>query len=148
MQEKGIVIQSAGGRAEVRIEQRSASCEGCHGCLAEDRGCFTVAEVVDPVGTAPGDRVRIETEGPSPVAASLLVFGVPLALLFAGYAAGAALAPALGVPQASQGIGIAGAAILFAASFGVLALASRRRAARSAVRSVIVEVLDRTTAAT
>jgi len=100
------------------------------------------------VGTAPGDRVRIETEAASPMSASLLVFGVPLVLLFAGYAAGAALAPVLGAPQASQGIGIAGAAILFIASFGVLSLVSRRRAAGSTAQSAIVEVLPRTAAET
>jgi sigma-E factor negative regulatory protein RseC len=147
MQEKGIVIESAGGRAQVRIE-RTESCEGCHGCLYQADGHFMVADAVDRVGTSPGDRVRMETEGPSPVSASLLVFGVPLVMLFAGYAAGAALAPVLGAPQASQGIGIAGAALLFAASFGVLWLVSRRRRAGSSVQSVIVEVLDRNAAAT
>jgi sigma-E factor negative regulatory protein RseC len=147
MQEKGIVIESAGGRAQVRID-RTESCEGCHGCLYQADGHFMVADVVDRIGTSPGDVVRIDTEGPSPVSASLLVFGVPLAMLFAGYAAGAALAPVVGAPQASQGIGIAGAALLFAASFGVLSLVSRRRRPLSAVQSVIVEVLDRKTAAT
>ena len=147
MQENGIVIESAGGRAQVRIE-RTESCEGCHGCLYKADGHFMVADVVDRIGTEPGDRVRIETEAPSPMKASLLVFGVPLLMLFAGYAAGAALAPALGAPQASQGIGIAGAALLFAASFVVLSLVSRRRAAGSAGQSAIVEVLDRQAAAT
>ncbi len=147
MQEKGIVIETASGRAQVRID-RTEACEGCHGCLYQADGHFMVADVVDRVGAEPGDHVRIETVGPSPVSASLLVFGVPLALLFAGYAAGAALAPAVGAPQASQGIGIAGAAIMFAASFGVLWLVSRHRAAQSAGQSVIVEVLDRKAAAT
>jgi positive regulator of sigma E activity len=147
MQEKGIVIESAGGRAQVRIE-RTESCEGCHGCLYQDSGHFMVADVVDRVGTAPGDLVRIETAAASPASASLLLFGVPLVMLFAGYAAGAALAPVVGAPQASQGIGIAGAALLFAASFGVLSLVSRRRAAGSAGQSVIVEVLERKAAAT
>ncbi len=142
MQEKGVVIESTGGKAKVRIE-RTESCEGCHGCLYKEDGHFMVADVVDRVGTAPGDLVRIETSTPSPVSASLLVFGVPLVLLFAGYGAGAALAPAVGAPQASQGIGIAGAALFFAASFGVLSLVSRRRAKLSAGESVIVEVLDR-----
>lgn len=147
MQEKGIVIGSAGGRAQVRIE-RTASCEGCHGCLYQESGHFMVADVVDRIGASPGDVVRIETDAPSPMKASLLLFGVPLMLLFAGYAAGAALAPLVGAPQSSQGIGIAGAAVCFAASFGVVSLLSRRRAARSAGQSVIVEVLERSTAAT
>ena len=147
MEEKGIVIESAQGRAQVRIE-RSESCEGCHGCLYKDDGKFMVADVVDRVGAAPGDLVRIETEGASPVKASLLLFGVPLLLLFAGYAVGAALASALGFPQASQGIGIAGAAVFFTGSFGVLTLVNRRQAAGPAPRSVIVEVLDRQAPAT
>jgi sigma-E factor negative regulatory protein RseC len=147
MQEQGIVIQSTSGRAQVRIE-RTESCEGCHGCLYQDSGHFMVADVVDRVGTSPGDRVRLETEAASPVKASLLLFGVPLVALFAGYAVGAALAPVLGVPQASQGIGIAGAAIFFAASFGVLSLVSRRRAAGSSGQSAIVEVLPRAAAET
>jgi sigma-E factor negative regulatory protein RseC len=147
MQEKGIVIESSGGRAQVRIE-RTESCEGCHGCLYKEDGHFMVADVVDRVGAAPGDRVCIETEGASPVKASLLVFGVPLLMLFAGYAVGAALAPALGAPQASQGIGIAGAGLFFAGSFGVLSLVNRRRAAGPAPRSVIVEILDPQVAAT
>ena len=147
MQEQGIVIESAGGRAQVRIE-RTESCEGCHGCLYQDSGHFMVADVVDRVGTSPGDLVRLETEAASPVKASLLIFGVPLVLLFAGYAAGAALAPVLGAPQASQGIGIAGAAIFFAASFVVLSLVSRRRSAGSTGQSAIVEVLPRTAAET
>ena len=147
MQEKGIVIESARGRAQVRIDRMEA-CEGCHGCLYQADGHFMVADVIDRIGTSPGDVVRIDTEGPSPVSASLLVFGVPIAMLFAGYAAGAALAPMVGAPQASQGIGIAGAALLFAASFGVLSLVSRRRRAGSAVQSVIVEVLGRKAAAT
>ena len=142
MQENGIVIESTGGRAQVRIE-RTESCEGCHGCLYQDSGHFMVADVVDRVGTSPGDRVRLETEAASPVKASLLLFGVPLVALFAGYAVGAALAPVLGAPQASQGIGIAGAAIFFAASFGVLSLVSRRRSAGSSGQSAIVEILPR-----
>jgi sigma-E factor negative regulatory protein RseC len=147
MQEQGIVIQSTAGRAQVRIE-RTESCEGCHGCLYQDSGHFMVADVVDRVGTSPGDRVRLETEAASPVKASLLLFGVPLVALFAGYAAGAALAPVLGAPQASQGIGIAGAAFFFAASFGVLSLVSRRRSAGSSGQSAIVEILPRAAAET
>lgn len=147
MQEHGIVIRSAAGRAQVRIE-RTESCEGCHGCLFQDDGHFMVADVLDRVGTSPGDRVRLETEAPSPVKASLLLFGLPLVLLFAGYAAGAALAPVLGAPQASQGFGIAGAAILFGASFGVLWLVSRRRGTAAAAPSAIVEVLPRAAAET
>ncbi len=141
MEERGIVVQSGQGRARVRI-QRSQNCEGCHGCLYQDAGEYVEADVDDPLGVSPGDRVCIETQGINPAKASLLLFGVPLVALFAGYAAGAALAPAIGLGGASQGVGIGGAAVFFAASFAILLPISKRQTAGRSVRSEIVEVLE------
>ncbi len=142
MEERGIVINSGQGRARVRI-QRSQNCEGCHGCLYQDAGEYVEADVHDPLGVAPGDRVCIETEGVNPAKASLLLFGVPIVLLFAGYAVGAALAPAIGLAGSGQGVGIGGAALFFAASFAILLPISRRQTAGTTMRSEIVEVLER-----
>ncbi len=142
MEERGIVIQSGQGRARVRI-QRSQNCEGCHGCLYQDAGDFVEAEVTDRLGVGPGDHVCIETEGVNPVKASLLLFGVPLVLLFAGYAVGALLAPLVGLAGAREGLGIGGAALFFAASFAILLPISRRQSGTMVTRSEIVEVLER-----
>jgi len=146
MEERGIVLDRSSGMAHVRIE-RSESCEGCHGCLYSDTGKYMIAEVVDKVGVSPGDLVRIETEGGSPLKASLLLFGFPLVMIFAGYAAGSALAPVLGfstgAPGGSQGAGMIGAGIFFLASFGLLYLFTRRKSGGKEDRSIIVEVLGR-----
>ena len=146
MQEKGIVIETAGARwAQVRID-RTEACEGCHGCLYQADGHFMVADVVDRVGAEPGDHVRMETMGPSPVSASLLVFGVPLALLFAGYVAGGARA------GGGSAAGVAGHRHRGSRDHvrGVVRRAVAREPwlAQSAGQSVIVEVLDRKAAAT
>ena len=142
MEERGVVIEKSPGRAQVRIE-RSEACEGCHGCLYSEQGKFMVAEVVDRIGVSVGDVVRIASEGASPLGAAALLFLFPLAMLFAGYAAGAALAPVLGLGASGQGVGIAGAAILFAGSFGLLALYTRRRNKGKTEQSVVVEILER-----
>ncbi len=142
MEERGIVIEKSPGRAQVRIE-RSESCEGCHGCLYSETGKFMVAEVIDRIGVSVGDVVRIASEGPSALGAAALLFLFPLGMLFAGYAAGAALAPAVGLAGSSQGVGIGVAALFFAGSFGLLALYTRRRHKGKTDQSVVVEILGR-----
>ena len=115
---------------------------GCQGCLYHDLGKYMEAEVFDRVGVSPGDRVLIETKGINPAKASLKLFVVPLLALFAGYGVGAALGLALGAPGASEGIGIAGAAVFFAGSFAVLHAISKRQMAGKNLRSEIVGVLE------
>ncbi len=95
-----------------------------------------------------GDVVKIATEGATPLKAAALLFIFPLAMLFAGYAVGAALAPAIGFPSAVQGVGIAAAALFFFGSFGLLALYTRRRSARATGQSAVVEILGRQESAT
>jgi positive regulator of sigma E activity len=142
MEERGVVIEKSPGKAQVRIE-RSESCEGCHGCLYSDTGKYMVAEVIDRIGVSIGDVVKIATEGASPLKASVMLFLFPLAMLFAGYAAGAALAPVVGLPGAGQGVGIAVGAVFFFGSFGLLALYTRRKSAGKTEQSVVVEILGR-----
>ncbi len=142
MEERGTVIDCAGGMARVLIE-RSEACEGCTFCALSETGDHMIASAVDRLGVSPGDRVRIETRGPAPVPAALLLFLVPLAFLFGGYGAGALIANALRVPGAGQAAGAAGAVVFFAASFALLSLATRRRLAGrdGKAPSVIVEKL-------
>jgi len=143
MEEKGTVISCTGGMALVRIE-RSAACEGCDLCTLSENAHHMIAHAVDRLGVSPGDRVRIETRAASPLAASLLLFLVPLAFLFCGYGAGALLALVLRIPAATQPAGAVSAVIFFLASFGLLALLTRNSGGQHgnrAAASVIVEKL-------
>ena len=142
MEERGVVIGRSNGKAQVRIE-RSESCEGCHGCLYSETGKYMITEVIDRLGATPGDVVKIDTEGATPLKAAVLLFVFPLVLLFAGFAAGSAIAPALGFPSAAQGAGIAAAAVFFFGSFGLLYAFTRRKPGAQADRSIIVEILGR-----
>jgi sigma-E factor negative regulatory protein RseC len=147
MDEKGIVIAKEPGTAKVRIE-RTESCEGCHGCLMSDTGTFMIADVVDRIGASIGDSVRIRTEGTTSLRAILLLFGLPLVMIFAGYAAGGALAAALRSASAGQAFGIGGAAVFFIASFGLIALFNKALSGGKAEHSAIVEILGRQQQAT
>ncbi len=101
------------------------------------------AEVVDRLGASPGDRVLISTQAAAPLTASLLLFGLPLLLLFTGYAAGSVAARAAGLPALAQGFGIGGGVLFFAGSFLLVGLVSARMPGGRLGRPVIVEVLGR-----
>jgi sigma-E factor negative regulatory protein RseC len=142
MEERGIVVAREGGTAKVRIE-RSESCEGCHGCLMSDTEKYMIADVIDKLGSSPGDMVRISTEGASSLKATLLLFGLPLIMIFAGYAAGSALAGIVHSASSAQNFGIGGASVFFLGSFGLIALINKAMSGGKAERSAIVEILGR-----
>ena len=68
---------------------------------------------------------------PAPLKAALLLYAVPLTLLFTGFVAGSALASDFGIapaaPAISAAVGAAVGVLLFFGSFGVLRLVLRRR---------------------
>ncbi|MGO9411486.1 MAG: SoxR reducing system RseC family protein [Spirochaetia bacterium] len=141
MEERGTVIERADGVALVRID-RSAACEGCTLCTLSEAGDHMLARAVDRLGVSVGDKVRVQTRSPSPLAAALLLFLVPFAFLFAGYGAGALLAAALRAPGATQPMGAAGAIVFFVGSFGLLSRVSGNGRGKGP-SSVIVEKLQR-----
>ena len=91
VEEIGMVIRSGGGKARVRIN-RSEKCSGCHGCLLSERGNFLILEVIDPFGTATGDRVKIEAKAGSAAKSGFILYILPLIMLAAGYFIGDGMA--------------------------------------------------------
>jgi positive regulator of sigma E activity len=139
MDEKGIVVERGRGTARVRIRP-SPSCEGCGICrFSPDM----MTEAIDMLGVSPGDVVRIVTRAVAPLTASLVLFGLPLLLLFGGYAAGSALARAAGASSLAQGAGIGGAALFLCLSFLLMSVVNGRMPGGRLGRSVIVEVIGR-----
>ena len=99
--EEGIVLAvlpAVGDRpaqATVRLEAGD-HCEGCPAsvlCRPSD-GERRVMDVLDPIGVAVGDRVRVAVPGGAVLKASFLVYGLPLLLLLAGVGLGALVLPA------------------------------------------------------
>ena len=82
--DEGIVTEVKNGIATVSIIN-SGSCEDCSAkifCHTENNTRNVTAK--DPYGVKAGDKVQISIKGRSVVAASFLLYGLPLILLIAG----------------------------------------------------------------
>ena len=125
--ETGTVLRVAPGRAWVRLA-RNEACSACTGCAIGAEGKYMIAEAQDSLGVAVEDEIRIRpVKAIGSPKAALLLFGVPILLLFAGYAAGQALARAWGLDSSKEAPGAVGGLLAMALGFVGLYLLSRRR---------------------
>jgi len=82
--EEGIVTEAANGVATIAVIN-SESCEECSAkifCHTENNVRNVTAK--DPYGVKAGDKVQISIKGRNVVAASFLLYGLPLVLLIVG----------------------------------------------------------------
>ncbi|MEZ4386314.1 MAG: SoxR reducing system RseC family protein [Candidatus Krumholzibacteriia bacterium] len=93
----GLPASGAAGPARVRVRLVAGDhCEGCPAagvCRPERGDEARVLDVLDPLGVALGDRVRVAVPGGAVMRASFLVYGLPMLLLLAGVALGFRLWP-------------------------------------------------------
>lgn len=90
--EEGIVKKSQNGIAEIIISD-SAFCEECSAkvyCKPANVRSRTLT-VKDPFGTMFGDRVKISIKGNKIIAATFILYGIPLILLLVGLFLGSQL---------------------------------------------------------
>lgn len=88
--EEGEVLYVVGTHAVVLLSE-GGNCQECHARKYCKPGPMKGRElkVQGADGLHPGDKVRVEVYGSSLVAASLLIYGLPLVLLLAGVFMGA-----------------------------------------------------------
>lgn len=73
----------------IRQSACSGDCHKCSGCGAAQETLILTAQ--NPIGAAPGDTVVIQSESGPVLAAAAVLYILPLALFFLGYALGAAV---------------------------------------------------------
>lgn len=73
----------------VRQSACSGDCHKCSGCGAAQETLILTAQ--NPIGAKPGELVVIRSESGPVLAAAAVLYMLPLALFFLGYALGAAL---------------------------------------------------------
>ena len=81
--------------AEVSVARQSAcghDCEECAGCGVS--GASVYARAKNPIGARPGQKVVVESSTKNIIGIILLVYMVPVALFFLGYALGGFFATA------------------------------------------------------
>ena len=120
MKQNGVVTKLLDkGRAEVAVERGTACgghCDGCETCIYATK---LLVSAENAVYAQPGDQVVLESGTKAIMGAALLIYMLPLALLFAGYAVGAGCGLSQGLCAVS---GIASAAF-----GGILAVLIGRR---------------------
>jgi positive regulator of sigma E activity len=140
MKETGKVTVTKGSLATVLFEY-SAECESCSGasCSVSRRSLDTWNR--DGLELGIGDRVEVEVDASSQLRGALLVFGLPLLLFFAGYAAGKILFPGVATEAPAAFGGLAGIGLGILA--GLAASGSLRGGRRQESLPRITRVLAR-----
>ena len=143
MREEGIVVESHGDRATVRVE-RSAACKHCSArALCRPFGdTANIMTVANTCGASAGQRVAVAIEPERLVKNSLVLYGIPLLAVIAGAGAGAYIGRAL-IGTAAMDIGaILGAGACLAMALIVIYMVDRTAARNAASLPRIVEILE------
>lgn len=90
MVEKGEVIEVRNGTVKVRFVRKSA-CAGCHACGMPDDEKEMVLSFDDPGNVSEGDRINVDMPQNGMLVSVLIMYVVPLLMLFVGLFAGFAL---------------------------------------------------------
>ena len=91
MRQNGVVTKLLDkGMAEVAVERMTA-CNHCSGCGECIYGKRIVVSAENGIYAQPGDRVVLESKTSVIMQVTLLIYMLPVALLFLGYAVGAML---------------------------------------------------------
>lgn len=104
----GTVISADRHRAVVRVERGNCGeCKGC-GLLSRASGEEVDFEVPNRLEARPGDRVALRMPSGRLIHAYLLAFGLPVAVMLAGYLLGSlAMAPLLRLSAEATGVVLA-----------------------------------------
>ena len=136
--EIGKVLETSNGRARVEVSPSGmcSHCEMASSCIPASSG-NRIIEVADPIGAAPGLRVRIELASSTFLLASFLAYVFPLIFLFAGALIGFSAAP-----ESSGELG-GGVGSLIGLGAGLLLskIYAQRLAARGKIDPVITGII-------
>lgn len=131
MVQNGIVKQIIKNMAEVEIQRSSACGESCASC-GLCPGQLTVVSALNDADAKIGDSVIIDMSDKKVLGAALLVYIVPVLMLFGGYFAGYAI---FGGETAAVAAGFT----VMAAAFMIIILFDKRLRAKYTPRIVRIE---------
>ena len=97
MEETGQVIAQEGDMVKVSIKRQKA-CDKCRACTPSENGTHMQVLAANLCGAVVGDWVQIELESSSFLRAVLIMCGLPLVALIAGFGLGLWLAQVFSLP--------------------------------------------------
>lgn len=119
MRETGEVTAVTGGSVTVRIKRTSACahCKACDFGLQSDEMRVTAQNAC---GALPGDTVRVELRTESFLSAALILYGIPLAGMLAGFTVGHYLGIWLELAQFAALTGFGGGLVMAALAYAFI----------------------------
>ncbi|MGQ9779058.1 MAG: SoxR reducing system RseC family protein [Bacillota bacterium] len=137
MEEVGLVVETNGGMARVRLVRR-ATCDKC-GICGIGRAPEIVVEVPNTINARPGDAVRLVMEGGNLLRAAAAAYLIPLFCLLGGYLlARAALARIGATSSLAEFLAVVTGFLCLGLSYLWLRAYDRRRGDRLTPRMVAV----------
>lgn len=118
MDQIGKVINVHGTIAVVQIRRHEA-CVKCGACGGASMRAATV-EASNDIGAVVGQLVKLEIEAREVLGAAFIVYILPLAFMFAGFAVGMVLARAVGLSGSREAVAAVTGVIFLALSFAVI----------------------------
>jgi len=115
MGEVGRVVEVDGDYVRVRLKRHKA-CEKCRACAPGTDGEHMYMNAINSCNADVDDQVRVSLDGGFFLRAVLIMYGLPLAAMLAGFGAGHLAADALALPLGelvSFASGIASAAAVY-----------------------------------
>jgi sigma-E factor negative regulatory protein RseC len=140
MREQGVVTRLIPPDAVEVSLQASEACGRCGACHPASEGRVGIEAAALP-GLREGDGVEIEISTGGVVAASFVVYLLPVLFLIAGYVLGSRLAGFIAGGLSGESGGIVGAMVLFAASFGIVRRYDRHVRRRGTLRARVIRIL-------
>jgi sigma-E factor negative regulatory protein RseC len=141
--EEGMVIETQGQVATIRVNKAS-SCAHCKaGCM--EQGGFMITKGENSIGAKVGDTVLLNINSRMALNSSLIVFGLPLIALLLGVFIAHAIAVGIGYEDHSQLISISGGAILFILSFIPIKMYDKRVSESEKSNVHIISVINHQT---
>ncbi|MDD5382529.1 MAG: SoxR reducing system RseC family protein [Candidatus Margulisbacteria bacterium] len=140
MKEQGVVVRVISPRLVEVALQKNEACEKCQACHPAAEGMVAI-EAVNEIGAQRDDIVEIEIPAGEVVAASFIVYLVPVFFLAGGYLLGAYLTRVLGFDAAQEAVGIVFALAFLACSFLFVAWYDRNVMRRETSRARITGLL-------
>ena len=142
MEEIGIVSSIDGPHAIVMVERKSA-CEHCTAGTCKTAGEQVSLEAINEAGAKVGQRVRVSLRALAYVKGSLMFYGIPTVALIAGAVIGKEfVAERYLTGMSPDGASALTAFALFALSFIVVKLITRRVEKNVRYQPIVEEILD------
>lgn len=140
MEEEGIVVETLGTAAKVRIDKKSA-CEGCSASFICHPKEHDYVDAVNLIGAVAGQKVKILVRPEVYVKASILLYGLPVLVFLTVAVAGKILALQLLGESYSDLAAFCAACLFTAITFMMIIRYHRKNRREHAYNPEIVEIL-------